>query len=744
MTIFLFLPLLAFLVNAMLVPIVLWGHIRQQTHRVFALFLVGMALWGATIFMVRFSTTIEQALFWNQLVFINFSLIVVLFLHFTYLFSGRRISRIGYAAIYGMVPTVAVLALAGLISDRMQIKYHGYAPMPGELLPIFLVLVYSAITLALRNLISVYRGPTSQVQRNRAGYLITGTCFSLLGATVDWLPLVGPAIYPLGIVGNILFAGLTCVTITRHRLMDIHIALGRSMGFLLVIILIAGLFVLASLAIERTFSGNYFATAFSIGVGIMVVGYLLFSPLLGKAQDGIDRAFLRRRWGPLQELLQFTTETGNMPSWNTLTDSILQLVKRAMDTEVEVLLLPSLVDEPSWSSISVGTDAQISDSLNSKSPWLLRLAREGRAFLAEEIFAWPEWQYAPGMARAQVQDLDIKVFLPLRHRGELTGLLLLGSKTSGRGYTLEELDLLEAAALHVAATMANARLYAELRIQLAELKETQAQLVQSGKLASVGTLAAGIAHEINNPLFAISGMAELLLASPELHLRSEEATEYVRVISEMSERIAKVVQGLLVFSRNDDVAVPVCLNDVVDDTLHLMEHKLRSGGINVVRRYYPDLPPTRAVANQLQQALLNLIINAGDAMGTTGTLTLLTGVSGVRVWVSCHDTGSGISEANRDKIFDAFFTTKVVGKGTGLGLYITHRIVENFGGEVKFDSRPGVGTSFTIYLPMRTVEADDLISPAEPGHEAGSGYQGSGYDSLQPTAGFGLDSRGRS
>ncbi|MFQ6030730.1 MAG: sensor histidine kinase, partial [Dehalococcoidia bacterium] len=284
------------------------------------------------------------------------------------------------------------------------------------------------------------------------------------------------------------------------------------------------------------------------------------------------------------------------------------------------------------------------------------------------------------------------------------GLLLLGTKSSGRSYSLEELNLLQAVASHAATSMENSRLYEELRLQLQELKETQAQLVQSGKLASIGTLAAGVAHEVNNPVFAIMGMTELLLSNREGHLKSSQAEEYLSVIAEMSDRIAKVVQGMLVFSRNEQTPSLVSLNQVMEDTLRLMEHKLRVSGITVEKVYCPVLPPTRAVANKLQQALMNLILNANDAMGEDGTLTLATGATDDQVWISCSDTGSGISKEDLERIFDAFFTTKPVGKGTGLGLHITHRIVEECGGEIRVESELGRGTTFTIYLPVAESE----------------------------------------
>jgi two-component system NtrC family sensor kinase len=270
------------------------------------------------------------------------------------------------------------------------------------------------------------------------------------------------------------------------------------------------------------------------------------------------------------------------------------------------------------------------------------------------------------------------------------------------------MDLLE---VDAATTMESARLYQGLRLQLKELKETQAQLVQSGKLASVGTLGAGVAHEVNNPVFAISGMTELLLSNPDRYLKSPQAKECLTIIAEMSDCIAKVVQGMLVYSRNDQTPSLVNLNQIADDTLRLVEHKLRSAGINVVRTYYPDLPLTKGVPNQLQQALMNLILNANDSMGSSGTLTLSTGVCGSRVWLSCADTGSGISRENLEHIFDAFFTTKPVGKGTGLGLHITHRIIEDCAGEIQVQSQLGLGTTFTIYLPIASVQDDDLEEP---------------------------------
>jgi cytochrome c biogenesis protein CcdA len=204
----------------------------------------------------------------------------------------------------------------------MQIKFYGYAPVPGPLFPLYLALVYSCIFLGLKNILSVYQRPASQTQRNRAGYLTAATAFSLLGGTTDFLPLVGLPIYPLGIVGDIFFAVIASVAITRHRLLDLNVALRRGTGFLLVITLIAGLYTMASIALHRIFGTNLLTISIAIGIGMILLGYLAFSRLLDRVQACIDRLFYRERWEPLRELHRFSTETKNITDLNQLAFSL--------------------------------------------------------------------------------------------------------------------------------------------------------------------------------------------------------------------------------------------------------------------------------------------------------------------------------------------------------------------------------------------------------------------------------------
>ena len=284
---------------------------------------------------------------------------------------------------------------------------------------------------------------------------------------------------------------------------------------------------------------------------------------------------------------------------------------------------------------------------------------------------------------------------------------MLGPKTSGGLITDQNLRPVIQACWASATVIHKILLNEEIRLQREQLKENRTLLLHSGQLASVGTLAAVAVHEVNNPNFVISGMSEMILANPEKHLRTPEALQYVGTISEMSVRISQIVQRLLTYSYNEQDARIVDLNELGDSALNLARHKLDTQNIEIERVYYRDLPNIRVVPNHMQQVLLNLIINAADAMDVGQLITLTTGISENRVWLSCSDTGKGIPEENLAHIFDPFFTTKPPGEGTGLGLHLARTTLDECGGNISVISEEGIGSTFTIDLPI----SEDHVLP---------------------------------
>jgi len=298
------------------------------------------------------------------------------------------------------------------------------------------------------------------------------------------------------------------------------------------------------------------------------------------------------------------------------------------------------------------------------------------------------------------------VRLPLIVKGEVIGAIFLDDVEPGR-YTEGDLDLLVPLAEQMAIAIENARLHDELEQKVEErtskLKQTQVQLIQSGKLAAVGTLAAGVAHELNQPLMVIRGYAQELLADERLV--EEEIREDLRRIEAQTSRMAAIINHLRDFSRQSKGKREVTdLNRVVRDALTFLGQQLKTKNIAVVQELLPGLPPVWADPMQIEQVLLNLVTNARDAMEEdgTGTITIRTELAaGSRVGLSVIDTGPGIPPDLQTRIFDPFFTTKEVGKGTGLGLSICHGIVEEHGGALTMESpvADGRGARFTIVLP---------------------------------------------
>ncbi|HEY8234741.1 MAG TPA: ATP-binding protein [Vicinamibacteria bacterium] len=223
------------------------------------------------------------------------------------------------------------------------------------------------------------------------------------------------------------------------------------------------------------------------------------------------------------------------------------------------------------------------------------------------------------------------------------------------------------------------------------------QLQHTEKMASVGLLAAGVAHEVNTPLAGISSYTQLLRGQLE---ESDPRQQVLEKIEKQSFRAAKIINGLLNFSRSSGTEFDrIDVNKVLADVLALVEHQLDGSRIRVRRELTQLLPSVRGNENRIQQVFFNLILNARDAMPSGGWLTLRTHADDETVVVEVSDTGHGIRREHIRRIYDPFFTTKGIGKGTGLGLSVSYGIVQEHGGAIFVESDPGQGTTFQVALP---------------------------------------------
>ncbi len=233
---------------------------------------------------------------------------------------------------------------------------------------------------------------------------------------------------------------------------------------------------------------------------------------------------------------------------------------------------------------------------------------------------------------------------------------------------------------------------------ITERDELERRLVQADKLSSIGLLAAGVAHEVNTPLAVISTYAQMLAKQVS---GDDQKSRLLDKIAKQTFRASEIVNSLLNFSRTSPTAFDeVDLNRIIQESLVLIEHQMEKAGVRVQLDLEEQTPPVKGNSGKLQQVFLNLFLNARDAMGGGGTLTVRSRNQGGAVAVEVIDTGHGIAPENLGRIFDPFFTTKAGRKGTGLGLSVTYGIVREHNGNIEVDSQPGEGTRFHLEFPL--------------------------------------------
>jgi two-component system NtrC family sensor kinase len=250
-----------------------------------------------------------------------------------------------------------------------------------------------------------------------------------------------------------------------------------------------------------------------------------------------------------------------------------------------------------------------------------------------------------------------------------------------------------------------AKIEAEVRRKTAELEQVYKTLLSAEKMASIGKLAATVAHEINNPLFGILTYARLVLRELLKHdlPGRDELVEQLQTIERESKRCGDLVKNLLTFSRQaPSNREPNDLNTIVHRAVMLVKHKLDMQNIELEEKLQPDLPPVQCDANQVQQVALVLMVNASEAMPKGGKLEVSTSFdpASEQGALRVKDSGCGIPPDVLPRIFDPFFTTKEDQNRTGLGLAVAHSIVEQHGGEITVRSQPGKGTEFRVALPV--------------------------------------------
>ncbi|MCK4418876.1 GAF domain-containing protein [Candidatus Aerophobetes bacterium] len=701
----------AFISYSLLLSVVLWRGPRTRPVQAFILYLISMVIWSLGSFLMHAEPLFGTALFWNKFMVAGIAAMPILFYSFIRSFLGIKKQKkwlyLG-ALFYISFLAVNIMGYAmkeayfseGVFYYKMGIA--GYLMAPGWFL---------FIGLATFNLIQSHKKARDSFYRNRLKYLLIGILVMATGLTTNFTKL---GRHPLDISLNTVNAFLIAYVILRYKLLDINIIIRKGFVYFTLTAIIAGVYLFTVFILERLLRG---VVGISLIAVLMAIGIaLIFQPLRDFLQRWIDRLFFREKFDYYQILREFTQKMVTILDLDNLANSTVNTISETMQTDKVAILLGN--EEEFYLKTSLGLDKSLVPSFKLKkdNPLLVYMIKKREILTRDDIDIIPQLK---GLWESKIRELEMleaELFIPLITKDNLIGIIILGKKLSEDNYSEEEHALLSTVAQEAAVAFENAKLYGEIeeaKIKLQnwgeelerkikekteELERSQALVLQSEKLAGLGQLAAGVAHEIRNPLGIIAtSMYYLNEILPE---KRKEVKKHFHIVESEIDRCQTIITNLLEFSRTSDKEVePVDVNALVNMTLSLVEKDLFGHDIRLIKKM-ETVPKIKANLDEMKQVFLNLILNATQAMPKGGELRIITSTHNNKVRIKVSDTGMGIFKENLDKIFNPFFTTKEPGEGTGLGLAFVHTIIERYGGNIRVESEKEKGTTFTIELPI--------------------------------------------
>lgn len=587
--------------------------------------------------------------------------------------------------------------------------YWGHYPRYGVTGYFFLVFFFGYFFAAFVNFVRAYRNENQPVRRAQIKLISLAFLISFIGS-VDYLPkLAYIPVYPIGYLCVFVWIMMVAYAIIKYKLMDIETVIHKTVMWSVLsslIFLPLGFFFYL---LRDWLLGLPPAVASGISVGIFLT--LLF--YTKTIQPWIDHIFQRRQHDLERALINFSDNLVHLKSLQELIKYIDQTVHDLLYVEkIQVFL------RDGGRKCLVRVDAENktdSRDISLSHPFIQWLEKEDDVIQVDYMDMDPRFNAVRREAQAYYEGLEIKISVPLVLNGEMIGLINLGQKANRKSFRTPEIIFLSELRRAVTIAFSNSLRMIEMQENLRrwneelerkvkqrtwELEEAQKQLVQAEKLATLGTLAGGVAHEINNPLTAILTNAQML----KMTVSVGDDVESVGLIEEGAKRCQAIVQKLMKYARKpvqQELFQKLDLNRVMENVLAFLHYQLEQDNIYLVRKFEP-VSKVQGVNNELEQVFTNIILNARDAIKKikgSGTINIETHEDSGFVLALIQDDGAGIAEEHLSKIFDPFFTTKDVGKGTGLGLSITYGIVEKHGGKIDVTAKEGEGAVFTVRLP---------------------------------------------
>lgn len=683
----------------------------------------GIAFWSLFLGLMFNSKDAKYSLIYSRILMIGANLIPITFYHFILVFLDRdkdeqqkRLLFLGYAI---------TLCLSLLNFTLLFIKSTSYKSLVRCFYPdagpffIFYILLYFGLTgyscFLMYRATELSRGQ----KKNQIKYCLFGSVVGFLGGATTfplWYQIQLP---PFGSHFVWLYTLVVTIAILRYRLMDITVAVTRTSIFVAVYTLVLGL----PFGIAFWFKNwlinilgvYWWMSPLILMAALSTTGPFLYIYFQRKAEDRLLKE--QRRYQAI--LKQASVGMTRIRNLRRLMDLITHIVTKTVKISYAAIYLYD--QETDKYILQVHRDKKDKlplQILNPDNPLITRIQLRREPLVYEEVKRQKE-DSADTTYKSLEENmrlLNAAVIIPSFLEDKFMGFIVLGEKLSGQIYTPDDLGVFQVLASQAALAIENAQFYEET-------KQMQEQIAQAEKMATVGTMADGLSHQINNRFYALSLIAGDTIDTIKMTDTSKctpEIKEMINQINRALERIqdnviqgGQVVRGILKYTRKgEENFEDITLDQILDGTLEMVQYKVKLSEIDLIRNYPKDVQKIRGNIVQLQEAFFNFIDNAYDAIverrevlkenNYRGKITVSTLVKNNFLEITVEDNGMGVKEEDTKKVFTPFFTTKVSSrKGTGLGLYVIRRIItDTHQGKISFESRHKVGTRFILELPL--------------------------------------------
>jgi signal transduction histidine kinase len=669
----------------------------KKINIIFSLNCLASALWIFGALMVFVIDDVSSKLFWIRFIFGFSTFIPAIFLHFSLIFPNyqHNINLFKKLLIYS--PSLFFLTISQTESivtsiiqlEPLKIEY-------GLIHKIFSIYLVFYLGLGLYFLLNTHRNSTG-IYRLQIKYCFIGMLITSIAGLITniLLPLLGTSKYSgMGPSFTVIMVGFTAYSIVKHRLMDINIVIKKGTTYVLLMLLLFVPSILLIILSQNLFFKeiNYLFSAIILSILFLVAFF--FHQIKPGTEKVVEYFLFKNKYDYRETLGKFSKAMVSILDLKSLSKRIIETIAQTMGVEKASLFL--LNEEKGGYALQESRNIKITsptplftkgDSL----PYYLQ--KIGEIIIREELIKGAN---IPELKRVidQMALLEAEVSIPLISKGRLIGMINLSHKFNKDIYSHEDIELLNTLANQTSIAIENARLYEDL-------KQSKSYIRRADRLASLGILTAGLAHEIRNPLVAIKTFTQLL---PERLEDEEFRNHFLNIASSEVDRISALIGELLEFAKPSDPKLEFeDINSILDGMILLVYTEAKKKQSNIVKTYESNLPLVNVDREQIKQVFLNILLNSIEATPERGEITVKTRSfvkpGGERyIQIEFTDTGHGIPAEHLEDIFTPFFTTKQ--KGSGLGLSISHQIIQDHRGYIDVESELNKGTSFFVNLPL--------------------------------------------